>query len=765
MASELIRRFGKNASWGLPLALLLFGLVRLLTSFCYRPPEPKPENAPAGEFSAGRARLQLRELIGDGSPHPVGSAANARTRERVLAGFRRIGYQPEVEQGFACSRRGRCAAVHNVMARLQGRRQGPAVLLCAHYDSVVSGPGAADDLASVAAMLEIARVLKGGPPPLNSVLFLADDGEEAGLLGAEVFVGGPRAREVAAVVNLEARGTSGASLMFQTNRDNGWLIPILARATIRPVTSSLFATIYERMPNDTDFTVFNHAGMQGLNFAFIGNQPHYHTPLDNFANASPASLQHQGDNALGAVHALAVADLRHPPRGAAVFFDVLGRWLIWWPANWALPLAAVALLLLATEALLLLRRRKLTGVALARGGIAFVAILFGSALAAIGLSLALRAVGAFRVNWVADPRPATAAFWLLALAVGGGVSALSARRAGVSGLWAGVWIGWALLGVLVAWSLPGASFLLVVPALGAGLAALPSMVVARSRDLSPGLLILPSIVTAVLWFPVASFLEDGLGTGGLYLVTLMVAVCVTTLAPLFAEPDRRLAGVVPVTAAAMVLVASGLAAAAPSFSRQSPQKIGVLYHEDADSGTARWLVLGDLPAPIAMRRAAPLKNQPIFPWSSSGETAESASAPGLGLPAPRLTVLVDTVVAGKRRLRLRLSSARGAPSATLILPRSARIESATVEGAPVPRLPDGSLAADGDWHFFTCETLPPQGIAIELVLARTAPLAAYVVDGSPDLVPLPSGLALVGARPDTAVSIGDWTLVSRRLSI
>ena len=73
----------------------------------------------------------------------------------------------------------------NVVARLPGREPGKSVLLMAHYDSVPAGPGVSDDMAGVAAILEVARVLKAGPPLRHGVLFLLNDGEEAGLAGRQ----------------------------------------------------------------------------------------------------------------------------------------------------------------------------------------------------------------------------------------------------------------------------------------------------------------------------------------------------------------------------------------------------------------------------------------------------------------------------------------------------------------------------------------------------------------------------------------------------
>src|SRR5690606_17913127 len=122
---------------------------------------------------------------------------------------------------------------------------GPAVLLTAHYDSVAAGPGAADDMAGVAAMLEIARILREEPPLAAPLIFLFSDGEEVGLLGAEAFTGHPWAADVGVVINLEANGTRGQSLLFETTDDNAWLIDAFAAEAPRPVASSLFEALYD----------------------------------------------------------------------------------------------------------------------------------------------------------------------------------------------------------------------------------------------------------------------------------------------------------------------------------------------------------------------------------------------------------------------------------------------------------------------------------------------------------------------------------------
>src|SRR6185436_12859288 len=108
----------RGASWGFIAGLVLLALAMLLVRARLEPPAPKG-NAPATEFSGERAFEVLRGLS-DGHPHPMGSPGNDRVRERLLADLRRLGYSPEVQDGFLCSPGDTCGRARNVLARLDG---------------------------------------------------------------------------------------------------------------------------------------------------------------------------------------------------------------------------------------------------------------------------------------------------------------------------------------------------------------------------------------------------------------------------------------------------------------------------------------------------------------------------------------------------------------------------------------------------------------------------------------------------------------------
>ena len=107
-----------------------------------------------------------------------------------------------------------------------------------------------------------ARALKGGPKLQRDLIILIDDGEEDGLDGAVAFVRDhPWVKDVGLVINLDARGDSGPSVMFETSEGNGWLISEYKKAAPHPLAASLSMDVYRLMPNDTNMTIFKREGL------------------------------------------------------------------------------------------------------------------------------------------------------------------------------------------------------------------------------------------------------------------------------------------------------------------------------------------------------------------------------------------------------------------------------------------------------------------------------------------------------------------------
>ncbi|HKQ88283.1 MAG TPA: M20/M25/M40 family metallo-hydrolase, partial [Candidatus Acidoferrales bacterium] len=543
-------------------SVLILVAIFALCYFGVRPPAPKPANAPPSQFSAERAVAMLGQLLQGDTPHPVGSSADDAIRGRILAQLTSFGYDPQVQSAFDCNGYGNCAVVNNVLARIDGSDSSPmsgAVLLAAHYDSVPAGPGASDDGTSVAAILEIAHDLKALPRPRHSIIFLIDEGEEAGLIGARAFVDWHSwARQVRAAVNLDARGTSGASVLFETGSANQWIVQLFKHAAPRPVTSSIFYDVYQELPNDTDMTVFKSVEQQGANFAYIGSEPQYHTPLDNFANVNPASVQQQGDNALAMTWALANTALSNPPEKDAVYFDIFGRYVFEWPASRAVLIAIIAALLLSAQVALLFWTKRMTSREFLAGLTALPLALVSTGALALILYRLLRLLGAVPVNWIAHPAPARIAFWVLALAVVVIHGIAFARRAGFWGLWSGVWTWWAIGSIVFSSVQPGMGYLMQVPACAAAIMGLPIAALRKDNALGQWLTgVIPMAAAALVGFEPLILLYPALGTPVLAVVAILVALVLTPLIPLCVDLSEA-SGLLAISIPGVPILVTGL---------------------------------------------------------------------------------------------------------------------------------------------------------------------------------------------------------------
>jgi hypothetical protein len=289
------------------------------------------------------------------APHPTGSEEHTRVRDYVREELGKLGLSPELETGMgAYSRRGRqfSGYVENIVARMPGTANTRPVMLAAHYDSTPRGPGAADDAHGVAALLGTMRALNSGPRLRNDVIVLITDGEERGLLGADVFMRQhPWRKEPGVVLNFEARGTGGPSQMFETSAGNEWMVRELEAAVPQAQASSFAYEIYRRMPNDTDLTLFKRGGLAGMNFAFIEHPEFYHTIQDDPAHLDQRSLQEDGRYALALARRFGAMDLNGRQSGDAVYFPTPVTSLIVYPGGWALPIALLTLVGLLAAAL------------------------------------------------------------------------------------------------------------------------------------------------------------------------------------------------------------------------------------------------------------------------------------------------------------------------------------------------------------------------------------------------------------------------------
>jgi Peptidase family M28 len=756
-------------------ALLFLAAVAGASIRLVQPPRAAGTDAPADSFSSGRAMRHLREIAR--RPHPTGTEEHARVRRYLLEQLAALGLAPEVQAAEVVTRQraaggpAACARVENIMARLPGAESGRAVMLAVHYDSVPTAPGASDDGAGVAAMLETLRALKTGPPLKNDLILLVTDAEELGLLGAEAFAAEhPWMKDVGLVLNFEARGGGGPSMMFETSEGNGLLVEALAESAPHPVANSLMYAAYKRLPNDTDLTVFKRAGAPGLNFAYGGRYTHYHTMLDSVEGIDERSLQHHGSYALALARRFGNRDLRETRSADAVYFNAFGTFLVRYPETWVAPITLALALFFACAVFYGLRRGRLTWKGMAAG---FLVWLLAAAAAGLVTAAAWRAARALHAGHEFLPWLTPYNLWLyvaglvlLALGAAALVYALLFRRAGATDLWAGALVWWLLLLLFSTYALPLGSFmyawplafalagLCVVLASGEGQRTKVALVVAASA--APGVALFAPLVYMF-------FMMMGLDLAGFFVVLVALALGLCVPLARGGAGGRRWLTPTLVALAGLLFVAAAVLTA--GFDERRRKANSVFYFLDVDAGAARYVSVDAAPDEWTSQFVGNTQQtlDSVFPWLR--QKGWEGQAPAVELPAPSVELLEDRTDGNARRLRLRVASARRAPM--LLLHTETEILAAYINGRPV--VEDGATYRSGAPMTLRASyaAAPPEGVELLLETRPSTPVRFVAQDLSYGLPALP-GRAHAPRPPHMMPSpsyrTSDTTIIRRAVS-
>tara|TARA_B100000609_G_scaffold133508_1_gene106748 strand:- start:54 stop:2324 length:2271 start_codon:yes stop_codon:yes gene_type:complete len=347
----------------LPIYAIIFSIfLFFLQHISQLPPQAKNIDSPPEVFSAERAYETLKFLLKENKPHPVGSDLNKVIKDRLIDELEKLDIRYEVQKTWACaSRYAGCAEVENLIGIIPGKTKAPYLALMAHYDSVPMASGAGDDGAGVVAILEAARVLQLEAPYDHPIMLLLTDAEESGLIGAEAFFNQhPLAKEVGAVLNIEGSGTAGGSMVFRTSEKNELLIKSLSHEHDHAYGFSLANEIFKRMPNDTDFSVAMRANIPGMDFAFVGERNHYHTPNDNVENLDIRTIQHHGENILSASRDLLSKDWNTVGDKYVYLGGTYGFWSQWKASNSLIALILSTLVLIGAFVRSKIKLKRLT---------------------------------------------------------------------------------------------------------------------------------------------------------------------------------------------------------------------------------------------------------------------------------------------------------------------------------------------------------------------------------------------------------------------
>ena len=549
-----------------PIAALL-GLVAGLSVLIL--PSPAPTTADPTTFSAERAMASINRLADE--PHSVlRREAHDRARDDVIGMFTDLGYTPTVhsdplfdfsipedKETFDMLSAEQQAAVKDAPAEtivvdVPGKSERTMALM-AHYDSATveadenghqhitdgTSPGASDDGYGVAAIVETLRALKAeGRQPENSLKIVITDGEEIGLVGARNEMRHHRAdyENVDLVLNLEARGTSGPALMFETSSNNSAVAGYFLSHVKQPVAGSLFPSLYARMPNTTDMAAFIPEGFTVLNIATIGDAEHYHHPTDAPRYVDHSTLQHYGDQVLDLAQAWAF-DGQAPTLtadGDLHFFQLWRGLTVRYPAAVGTGLGCLAVIaalgVVAVRARSLRWKRVLGSV---------WGLTWRAAFASAAAGLVQR--GAMAMKWAPEsglgPNPLLVWMFAGGALIGAGLTAHFVVRRWKEGLGqetlAAVLLLLAAACVPLMVLLPGAAYVLVLPTLALALTAL------APRRVRPVVGALAAFIIVVILGPAVLLIHEMLSLGAVWVTVFFAIVPVAPLALVLLQAGSR----------------------------------------------------------------------------------------------------------------------------------------------------------------------------------------------------------------------------------
>ncbi len=549
-----------------PIAALL-GLVAGLSVLIL--PSPAPTTADPTTFSAERAMAAINRLADE--PHSVlRRGAHGRARDDVIGMFTDLDYTPTVHSDpmfdlsdpadkrifndLSAEQQAtlKDAKADTIVVDVPGKSEHTMALM-AHYDSATveadesghqhitdgTSLGAADDGYGVAAIVETLRAFKAdGRQPENSLKIVITDGEEIGLVGARNEIRHHRAdyEDVDLVLNLEARGTSGPALMFETSSNNSAVAGYFLSHVKQPVAGSLLPSLYARMPNTTDMAAFIPEGFTVLNIAAIGDAEHYHHPTDAPRYVDHSTLQHYGDQVLDLARAWAF-DGQAPTLtadGDLHFFQLWRGLTVHYPAAVGTGLGCLAVItalgIVAVRARSLRWKRVLGSV---------WGLTWRAALASAAAGLVQR--GAMAMKWAPEsglgPNPLLVWMFAGGALIGAGLTVHFVVRRWKEGLGqetlAAVLLLLAAACVPLTVLLPGAAYVLVLPTLALALTAL------APRRVRPVVGALAAFIIVVILAPAVLLIHEMLSLTAVWVTVFFAIVPVAPLALVLLQAGSR----------------------------------------------------------------------------------------------------------------------------------------------------------------------------------------------------------------------------------
>jgi aminopeptidase YwaD len=199
----------------------------------------------------------------------------------------------------------------NIVANKKKPGNKQKIVLCAHFDTKATTPGASDNAASVAILLYLAETLSKRDLPFD-LEFIAFNGEEALPIGDDEYIRllGDELDKILVLINLDGVGPYiGATSIAVFSASTEFEVQIQSLLTKFPGVVQV-----EPWP-ESNHSTFSFRGVPSLALSSSGSRHLAHTPLDRLEIISPQRMQEAADLVLDIVASLKVGSYRADDAG------------------------------------------------------------------------------------------------------------------------------------------------------------------------------------------------------------------------------------------------------------------------------------------------------------------------------------------------------------------------------------------------------------------------------------------------------------------
>jgi len=639
------------------IAILILCLAAYASIKTQLPHDNFIENPTNEEFSNKKAFNHVQQL--GHTAHSVGMDFHETAATYIIDELDKLGLDVQIQEGNSFSDWGTFAKVKNIATRIKGTDNSKALVLMSHYDSAGhSSKGASDAASGVATVLEgIRAFIAEGTPHKNDIIILFTDGEELGLNGARLFVKEhPWTKDIGLILNFEARGSGGPSFtLVETTDGNTTLMNEFIKANPTfPVANSLAYSIYKKLPNDTDLTVFRkQAGIQGFNFAFIDDHYDYHAALDTPERLDNNTLSHQASYLMPLLTHFSNANLNNlnSTENKVYFNSPLGMHS--YPFTWILPLVIIALVLFILIFIYGKRHRKLKGKEITKGFLAlFSALTVNGIIGFFGWKLILKTYPHYNEilhGFTYNGHLYILFFVLLSLSITFYIYKKVYTKTNTKELMVAPIVVWIALNFVIAQVLEGASFFIIPLYFALALFFFllrkekPNLFATTLLCLSAVFIITPFIPQ----FPIALGLKIVVSS------SVLIVLLFGLLLPVFGFIRRKKSlGHLLLLSSIIVFLLAHLKS---EFTPEQPKPNSLVYLQDNDTQENFWLTYDTI---LDNWNGFYFKNNidkdiPIkFSSKYNTEFSKIAKAESISLPASKINISVDTIINNERNIRL-----------------------------------------------------------------------------------------------------------------